>query len=166
MSTYTQYADHNFYLSNFATGGTTDINGYHEHEVLGRDTLCPKDHPHYKEIMELVEEQYRAEDMPSNGSTNGTIQGKVVHNADTRDLYDQACAKENSPWELMMLRYQQFIRKTARWINGYNPDTKAELNFRKKITTTKAKMKVDPKYRKKLSKRWELLKMLNPALTR
>lgn len=165
MSYYTQYHDHNFYFSNFAPSGSTDGNGYHEHEVLDRSRLVPRDHPHYDEIMALVEETYRPEDLPSNGSTQGKINGKSIRTADTRDLAEQA-ANPPEMWARMVLSYQQYIRKTARWIHGFNPDTKAAVKFQKKVLDTKSRMRREPSYRRKLQRRWELLKMVNPNLAR
>ena len=166
MSQYTQYADHNFYFSHSLTGGKPDTNGYNEHRTLDRDIIsdvCLEGHKHADEILAMMKDVYRPEDLPSNGSTEGYIKGKLTHCADTRDLAEQA---KNPPsmWSSMMLAYQVNIRKIARWTKGFNPDTLADIRFQKKLSKTKAQMKASPVYRVKLEKRWQLLKMCNKAL--
>ena len=166
MSQYKQYADCNFYQSHSASDGRLDNNGYHHHRTLDRDVIAEvslEGHPNEDEIYQLMLDTYRPEDMPSNGSTEGYIKGKLVHNADTRDLAEQAKNPPNM-WSNMMLAYQANIRKLAKWVGGYHAVTKDSIRFDTKLRKTKARMKANPVYAQKLAKRWELLRMCNSSL--
>ena len=168
MSYFTQYHDHNFYFSGFKANSPIDSHGYHEHSTLDREQLADDigislNHPNAEEIIKLMTDVYRPEDMPSNGSTDGCVGSKKVSNPDTRDLAEQA---SNPPeqWAIMMQSFQQSIRKLARWARGYNPETMADVRFNKKLSQTRAQMRASPALRVKLEKRWQLLKLCNKAL--
>lgn len=166
MTNFKQYADCNLYFSHSTSDGRLDDNDYHNHRTLERSIIADvtlEGHPNEDKIIEIMMTSYRPEDMPSNGSTEGYIKGNLVHNPDTRDLAEQAGHPVNY-WANMMLAYQVNIRKLARWVGGFHPHTKHELQFLTKLRKTKARMKANPKYAKTLAKRWQLLKMCNKSL--
>lgn len=137
----TQYADYNLIL---------DTNG----SKVDTDKLL-EDHANSEAIHALIGHKYRPENLHNNGDIDDSYNPEALHlarvtherkNVNKSDLCEQA-SFERSQWQHLAATYQSYVKKTQRWIHGYNPEAiKPDAKFMRKVNEAKLKMRKSRSY--------------------
>jgi len=147
-----QYADKNTYKHAFQKPkkNTDDKDGYAPHKRIVKqkendwqyqakqfDGLAG--HDNEAEILALMNTDYRAEDLPSNGAGSQPDDSTSVIDRDN----------------MLVDSNKFFIRRLTRWTNGaYNPNTKGAVQFAKRVIAERRKCAGTPAYQKRMLDKW------------
>ncbi len=166
MSKFIQYADINLYFIKTTLEGKCSVSGYLPHVTIGNhkegytiaDFPLLKDNKDAQEILDIANTQYRMERLPSNGSTDGFISGKLCKNANHSDLAAQASRRKHT-WQLTAQAFIYNVLNTQRWRNGFDPDkTSGRELSQSRLDAELARMKLSLSYTARQKKRLAALR--------
>jgi len=153
---------------------TADFNVYsYEGKHVDRELLSSciavdlADNDNATEILALMNEVYRPEQLHANGDINDAFNPEGIHLArvtkearstNHADLCEQA-SFEGGQWSHLAQSYQSFVKRTQRWINGYKPEhtgnTETGIQFAEKVERMKLKMRKNRKLARNMRNKWE-----------